>query len=408
MHISFAGPISTADISHLLGVSAAELPAGYIGAPFLGSLIEETLKQGHTVSAVTTDSTLQLSPTAIRRYANGAFQLSICPARPHAWRFNGRRLGRILDMFSFERSLIAIELRRFGADVIHAHWAYEFALAALATPIPTLLTLHDAPWVVLKHTRSLYRTIRIFMARKAMRESKFLTAPSDYLAQFLQPSCPAAIHVVPNPIADYVLQSGSARQAPSTRRIAMICNGWDSRKNPKKGIAAFARYRLINESAELHLYGQGLGAGQQGEAWASSHGYMAGCIFHGPTPHRTLIKELASKDLLLHPSLEESFGVVIAEAMALGIPVVAGKFSGAVPWVVGYDDSSENECSAVLTDVTSSLLLADAIKKAFDSNYSNRSKLGIERSQELFTSKAIVEKYILLYSNVLRECVHAC
>jgi glycosyltransferase involved in cell wall biosynthesis len=39
--------------------------------------------------------------------------------------------------------------------------------------------------------------------------------------------------------------------------------------------------------------------------------------------------------LFVHPSLEESFGLALVEAMALGVPVLGGRSSGAVPWVVG-------------------------------------------------------------------------
>lgn len=56
--------------------------------------------------------------------------------------------------------------------------------------------------------------------------------------------------------------------------------------------------------------------------------------FHGPVAHVVLMRELEGMDLLLHPSLEESFGMVLIEAMALGVPVLAGEHSGAVPWVV--------------------------------------------------------------------------
>jgi glycosyltransferase involved in cell wall biosynthesis len=38
--------------------------------------------------------------------------------------------------------------------------------------------------------------------------------------------------------------------------------------------------------------------------------------------------------VFVHPSLEESFGMVLVEAMRWGTPTIAGENSGAVPWVV--------------------------------------------------------------------------
>src|SRR5205085_11099029 len=64
--------------------------------------------------------------------------------------------------------------------------------------------------------------------------------------------------------------------------------------------------------------------------------------FIGAVPHARLLDEMAQSQVLLHPALEESFGVVLAEAMAMGLSVVAGAHSGAVPWVQGDAGSLVN------------------------------------------------------------------
>lgn len=56
---------------------------------------------------------------------------------------------------------------------------------------------------------------------------------------------------------------------------------------------------------------------------ATASRVTAGVVFHSTMLHRELIRRLYALDLLLHPSREESFGVAIAEAMALGLPLVA-------------------------------------------------------------------------------------
>jgi glycosyltransferase involved in cell wall biosynthesis len=60
-------------------------------------------------------------------------------------------------------------------------------------------------------------------------------------------------------------------------------------------------------------------------------------------------------DAFVHPSLEESFGMVIVEAMAAGVPVVAGRRSGAPAWLL------EGGSAGLLVDVTSDEAIAGAM-----------------------------------------------
>jgi len=409
MHIAIVGPIAVADLKPVLGAVVRDLPAGHGGAPLMAALIQELLQLGHTVTGVTQDASLPLHGSGIVRYSQGSLSLSICPCRPRAWAFNGRQPGRIVDFFRFERRLIEAELRRAMPDIVHAHWAYEYGLAGLATGLPTLVTLHDDPVVVLKHTRSPYRALRLLMANRAMRQARHLTAPSDYLAAALQLRCESPITVVPNPLADYVVDRARSKVAPQSLRLAMICNGWDRRKNPQLGIAGFQRFRANAPRAELHLYGYGFGHGQQASKWAQSHGMADGCVFHGSTPHRELIDQLSSMDVLLHPSREESFGVVIAEAMCLGLNVVAGRSSGAVPWVLssGNNDPSTQDVGSslgMLVDVEDSASIATGIAAAFlDGGYAERSERGMEKALRCFSPEAVGRAYQELYESVLRE-----
>jgi len=143
------------------------------------------------------------------------------------------------------------------------------------------------------------------------------------------------ITVVPNPVDTLAVALGKARPHPVRPQIAMVCNGWGVWKNPEPGLIAFKQLQQQDPTVQMHLYGADFGPGQIAEQWCSAQGIKQGLHFHGALPHHQLLQELNKHDLLLHTSIEESFGMVIAEAMALGLPVVAGESSGAVPWVVG-------------------------------------------------------------------------
>lgn len=60
-------------------------------------------------------------------------------------------------------------------------------------------------------------------------------------------------------------------------------------------------------------------------------------------------------DIFVAPTLEESFGMTVLESMARGLPIVAGRSSGAVPWLLDFGTAGE------LVDVRRSDEIASAI-----------------------------------------------
>ena len=401
MHICIVGPIATADIHHLLEGDTTHLPAGYPGAPLMATLITELLKGGHRVTTVTLSGDMPLDWRQSVTASGANLDVVYVPMRLRAWRFNGWLPGRIVDLFAFERRGLQYAIEQARPDVVHAHWTYEFALATLNTGLPHLITCHDAPVVVIRYTRSLYRVLRYFMARKVFRRGKVFSAVSGYMAQAAQHYTRLSISVIPNPLADYVLTSGHIRLASSTRQIGMICNGWGRLKNPEPALLAFEKIHRANPTAVLHVFGADFGPGEMAEQWCLDRNLAAGIVFHGATPHQQLIEHLENLDLLIHPALEESFGVVLAEAMALGVPIVAGRYSGAVPWVVGFDEKTANCGCAVLIDVTDVMALVAAVDTALDKHYAERSAFGYKRARQLFTPSKVVEAYERLYQDAL-------
>lgn len=402
MHIGIVGPIATADIAHLIEGDMSGLPLGCTGAPFMATLIGELLRLGHRVSAFTLSNELPLSlrEAVIARGPN--FTLSYSPARSRAWRPNGLRLGRILDLYAYECSHMRRAIEQAAPDVVHAHWTYEFALAALQTGLPHVVTCHDSPYTIAKFysrekpAHSLFRWLRVLMARKVFRQARSLTAVSSYMRDEVQGMTPVPIVLVPNPVDAFALALGRVRMAPLSPRFAMVCNGWQARKNPQPAMQAFARFRKCHPVAELHMYGNDFGVGQTAEIWSTQQGTAAGMVFHGAIPHKQLLEALSNSDLLLHPSLEESFGLSIAEAMAMGLPVVAGESSGAVPWVVGE--------GGALCDVRQEQAIYQAIEQVLvPENYERYSCAARERVESMFTTSRVTSAYLEAYINALEK-----
>lgn len=406
MRIGIAGHISTDSIARFLHGDGAGLPRGYYGAPLLGTLIGALLERGHSIVAYTTSSEM---PAATRVSASGdRFKITYCAARPRAFRYSDGRWGRAADAFKHERALLVQAMREDVPDLVHAHWSYEFALAAIESGLPHVVTCHDAPQVVLRYSPDLYRLVRYLMARRVLSRARYLTAVSPYLQGMLQRYARLPIEVVPNPLPEHSPQLSVSRAFDPVRpRIAMVLNGWGARKNPKPALRAFAAFRRAIPAAELSIMGSDYGPGGMAETWARAQGLVQGVNFMGPQPYAVLLEKLADSDLLLHPALEETFGMSIAEAMSLGVPVIGGRDSGAVSWVIGE--------GGMVVDVRSVVEIEAAMKNML-SNPAMRQQYAVaaKARAESFSAARTAAAYETHYSNALRsalnpyrEAVHA-
>ena len=398
MHIGLVGPIATRDVRSLLHDEGAELPAGTEGAPLLGTIARELIARGHRVSAFTLSGGLPLRRDGMVRARGPSFELHCVPWRPRAWPFNGRRPGRIVDLYAFERRGLRDAISSARPELIHAHWTYEFAWAALRTGIPHLVTCHDSPFVVARFERNpkqaAYRWLRAGIAMHVLRHAGCVTTVSPYMVDQVQSLCRVPVGVVPNPIS--VRAPVASPRARSGRfRILMVINGWGPRKNGDAGLLACALLRQRVPAVELHLFGSGTQPG--GPAWQQwqRQGAQGHVVFNGAVPHDTVLDAMADGDLLLHPALEESFGAVLAEAMAAGLPVVAGRDSGAVSWVVGN--------AGVLVDVTRPEAMADAMASliADPGALAALARRGRERVSDRFSAGAVTAQYEHQYEHVL-------
>lgn len=402
MRIGIAGPLATADIEHLLDGDTSGLPREMKGGTLLVSLIEALMREGHEIVAFTTDPAL--APHRQARVIARGQNLAVyyVPRRRHSLRSDRGARGRMLDLFALERHALADAMREARPDIIHAHWTYEFSSAALDSGIPCLITCHDSPWTILKIQRDLYRLGRYLMAKSVFRRARHLTVVSPYLVDELRGMTRAPLKVVPNPLPDLVFNLGYARAAPDFKnrppQIAMLLNGWSSRKNPEAGMLAMSRVRAIYPGANMHLYGPDYGQGERAQQWAKGQHLEDGFVFHGWTPHAQTMRELAEMDILLHPAIEESFGMTIAEAMALGLPVVAGEHSGAVPWVLGAQEGG-----GILVDVRSPEEIAQALLSILSDSavYARYSMKGHARAAKNFSATAVARSYLQHYRDVL-------
>lgn len=401
MKIAIIGPTHKSFIRHFLpNFEYEKLPEGYYGAPFLGTLIHELLKNGHSVVAITTTEA-RSNNYSTTEFVNSNFKWVVVASRKRSFRFNGLKPGRMVDFFFQERNELTRQIILNQPDIVHAHWSYEFAHSAINSKLPTLITVHDNPYKVFKHFKNAYRLLRLFHSGYVLRRAKFISTVSPYMLPYVEKFSNTPI-IIPNPImvkfdVEEISKLVNVKaDGLANLKVGIITNGWSGLKNGINGLLAFKEIIKTLPNAELHLFG--IGSEENGEAFSDARKLnMQHVFFHGALPNDVLITQMEALHVVIHPALEESFGVVLIEAMSLGIPVVGGINSGAVPWVINEeyllaDVSSPKSISGTLLNlVTNKEIYISYAQNAF-SNVKKR-----------FSSEFVCNEYLTHYKFILKH-----
>jgi glycosyltransferase involved in cell wall biosynthesis len=236
------------------------------------------------------------------------------------------------------------------------------------------------------------------MAYTVAAKGKSFTAVSPdaarHFSRWLRPGLP--VTVIPNFLRDSVFELGETAHSESTRPLTFVTTlqGWISRKNGKCALRAFQLARRSIPGARLIMFGKGYQTEGAAHQWAIQQGLAEGVVFKGPLPNDDLLKFVASEaDVLVHPSLEESFSMAALEAMALKKPVIAGIRTPGVRWVL--DEGS----SGLLVDVRKPEEVARAmLRLAADPVLRQKlSRAAYQKAWNSFRADAVIPQYEALY-----------
>jgi glycosyltransferase involved in cell wall biosynthesis len=291
-----------------------------------------------------------------------------------------------------------MHLYELKTDVVHAHWTYEFALAAIKSRHSrVLVTAHDAPITVVRKSPSAYRLLRLIVAMRARLGIARLTAVSPYLADRWRREMfyTRNVEVIPNPLPHLNLpKERSRRSGPPV--IMDIADG-SALKNVRTLIKAFGRVRASIPDATLRLIGPGLAEDDELAVWVRRSGQHSGVRFLGRQGRDDVARHLSEASVFCHSAVEESQPMCLLEAMAAGVPVVAGRDAGGVPWTLGYG------AAGALVDVTDERSLAQGVTSMIENHRvaSQYVDVGRELLKERHTPERVAELYIREYGRML-------
>jgi glycosyltransferase involved in cell wall biosynthesis len=346
------------------------------------------------------------------------------------------RLTRWLERVTGLQNLYSPSFRQvdtqfhYRPDILHIHSLHGVesfsdlrVLPRLSQRYPTVISLHDL-WLMTGHCGhpldcqrwklgcgrcpdlTLYPAIsRDATACNFMRKQRILErcrlhliVPSEWLKQQVKQSSILGnfpVTVVANPVDTVNFRPGNAIEIrrrfgikDDEKTVIMIAQHLD---NPYKGIAEGIAALNAVETQDLKIILVGHAADD-----VARRINVPSLILPFTSDPIQLADYYRLADVLLMPSRGETFGLVAAEAMSCGIPVVC-------PAVGGLTDVIGQNEGGILTPARDSAAMAEAIRHLL-SDRELRTQLsgaGRARAETLFCQKLHTEKCVAVYRDVI-------
>lgn len=262
-----------------------------------------------------------------------AERLAGSPVKTHFLKRHSKRLP-LLSVFK-----LAALLKREAIDVIHLHWGHDFLLAVLAMKLSgrkiRLVYTRQMRITRPKHDayhRFLYRHVSCFVTiTKALAQQarEFLPLPSDRV-EVLYYGVPAAQSLTSAERAELRQQWPGLKPEDF---VVVLVGRVSAGKGQHLLVEAVARLRLAGKAISAVIIGPAFDKAYQIELEQRVRdlGLTESIFFHGAHPDPVSI--LPAFDALVMPSQNETFGLVLAEAMRAGLPVIGSK-AGGVPEII--------------------------------------------------------------------------
>jgi glycosyltransferase involved in cell wall biosynthesis len=215
----------------------------------------------------------------------------------------------------------------FQPDIIHAH-VYQAGVPAIL-----LGRLNLIPVVVTEHSsifpRMMLSSKGVILARFAFQCADAVLPVSNVLKKGIERyGIRADFRVVPNAVDTGLFCPPDGRFEMGKKKLLLV--GLLDRSH-KKGVPyllqALAELRRTRNDFQLDIVGDGP-ARRDYEKMARQLNLSTHVVFHGLKRKREVARFMREADILVLPSLIETFGLVAAEAMACGTPVLATKCGG--------------------------------------------------------------------------------
>lgn len=277
----------------------------------VGQLSRHLAARGHKV--------LILAPGS---HDPGGLRLSLA-GRPVRVAFNGSRVPLCCAPRSV--SVVRRAVRDFAADIVHVHEPLcpsTSLLASLFARVPLIATFHA------NHGRNLFSLLysaQAALLRPVWARITLGIAVSRAAAACIGSRVTTPLRIVPNGI-DTTLFTALGTRATGQRRTLLFVGRLEPRKGFAIALQAFSEIAHRIPDLDFAVVGDG----EQRSLVRRLPAFVRARVFlRGDCSDEQRRRSYAAADLFIAPSTgRESFGLVLLEAMAAGVPLVASDIDG--------------------------------------------------------------------------------
>ena len=259
--------------------------------------------------------------------------------RAHAMRFSGTSFEASLA-WGYQHRRLKAAMRPGAFDVAHFHtlWSPLLPMQAFAcSPAASVVTFHDTPPDTFGGAFS--KALLSAVSRMLLPRIDQAIAVSEAPRAHLRPPSGRALRISP-PCTD--LRRFSGQGAQTTAPGAKVTLLFVGRLEPRKGVMVLLRayHRLCREGLPVRLLIGGAGSEEAALRRYVGRHALPEVNFLGRFADADAPDLYAACDIACAPSpYGESFGIVVAEAMAAGKPVVAAANRGYSALLAAHADT---------------------------------------------------------------------
>jgi phosphatidylinositol alpha-mannosyltransferase len=319
------------------------------------------------------------------------------PADPHVVRVGSpvdipyNASNAPIDPRPWSRRRVREVLAAFAPDVVHAHQPTAPSTAMWATleaRAPIVGTFHSGAG------RARLYDLAAPLLRRVARHLAVRIAVSRRAASFERARIGGEFEIVPNGVDVALFGSAEPAELPEGRRLLFV-GRLDARKGFPDAVLAFGLLARSHPGVRLVVAGDGP---ERGAVDTLPPPLRARVTLLGTIPNPDLPAVAAACDLYLGPATGgESFGIVLIEAMAAGLPVVASD-------TPGYDEVVSDGIDGLLVPPSDPVALADAAGRVLeDPALAARLAAAGRVRAESFDWAIVTGRIEALYERALRE-----
>ena len=347
---------------------------------------------------------------ADRLAAEEELHLLVSPRARHAYQGYGPNVRYITYPWSNEQRTLRtlsehvyspIRLPLAGIDV------FNTLMAPIANPSWSLV-LHIKTMHAFTQPRSISAPVRAYRrmnAPRSVKAAEVIIINSESLRSEITQHLdvdPSKLRLIPEAVDHQLFKPGDSRAARDrvapygvTKPFVLFVSSLWPYKNCDGLLRAWALARRELPEHQLVVVGapRDQDYATQLRDLASELGILGDVVFTGGVPLEATVDFYQSADVFVYPSLNETFGLPILEAMACGCPVVTSSTS-AMPETAGG--------AALLADPTSPPSIARVVIEAAGPAQERLRELGPRRAAE-FTWAATAASTLDVYREVTRR-----